>query len=478
MQTYAVLPKDLFLTVESFPTLEPAVLLIETGSITDLAGLSTELVPVTVEDKLAPVLQISFDRAATNGLIGIRVTSDEQLASTPSITVNGLTRGVPTKIDEREWELVFDIATLTGLDVGQGPKTVGAFGFDKSNVLGEAAQVTFELDTTFIGPTLTPSGSSFITEAFPVITASYAAEAGEYAGDSHNGVSLILATLDGQPVGPIMSTPDGGRTWTLKAVDVYPDGYDNGVHVFEVQAVDAAGNTHEVARTVFVVDVPAPEPVIEPAIDEVGDGDIADPPEETVPDEDQSSEATDPADETGPDAGQTTEGDSDVVTEPAATTDDLSAPVEEPQAPTVESEDLDNPEVGDELTADAEGEEQTVALVETDVVPDPVEDIVAVADVDAGAVDDGVEPNVDPVFDREAEFAALDGESDGAATSTEETGGAIFGCNLPLGNSNVVGGEYALLGLGILGLALRRPAGALRGLWSSADATNDPQSQV
>lgn len=51
-----------------------------------------------------------------------------------------------------------------------------------------------------------------------------------------------------------------------------------------------------------------------------------------------------------------------------------------------------------------------------------------------------------------------------SSSVVEEGGGTVFGCNLPLGNSNMVGGEYALLGVGLLGLGLRRPAGALRDL--------------
>ncbi|MCH7642900.1 MAG: hypothetical protein IIC30_06445, partial [Chloroflexi bacterium] len=85
-------------------------------------------------------------------------------------------------------------------------------------------------------------------------------------------------------------------------------------------------------------------------------------------------------------------------------------------------------------------------------------------------VANAVEPGGDPVFDREAEQLALDAAEDELtehATSTpEESGPAIFGCNVPLGGSDVIGGEYALLGVGLLGLGFRRPMGALRDmLW-------------
>jgi len=74
------------------------------------------------------------------------------------------------------------------------------------------------------------------------------------------------------------------------------------------------------------------------------------------------------------------------------------------------------------------------------------------------------------LFDREAEQLALDAAEDEltehATTTPEESGPVIFGCNVPLGGSDVIGGEYALLGVGLLGLGFRRPMGALRDmLW-------------
>lgn len=269
-QTYAALPNDVFLTVESFPTVGPVILMIDPGSITHLAGIKTSLVPITVIDNVPPELTITFDRPATSTLVIINLTSDEILAAPPTITVNGLTRAAPTQISEREWELVFNVVSLTGVDAGQGVKTVGAFGFDSSNTLGTATPVTFQVDTTIIGPALTPTGAVQVLESSPVITASYSAEAGEYVGDTHLGASLILATLDGVQVAPLMSTADSGATWTLNTIDVQPDGLMNGVHIFQITAVDAAGNTHEMAQTVFevFVDPMLSEPVVDPTPEE------------------------------------------------------------------------------------------------------------------------------------------------------------------------------------------------------------------
>ncbi len=471
VQTHSVLPNDLFLTVDSYPTVGPVVLLIDPGSVTDLSGIATALVPVTVTDEVPPDLKITFDRTATNSLVAIGVTSDENLAATPSITVNGLTRGVPVKVGEREWELVFNVATLSGADAGEGAKTVGAFGFDTANTLGVATSTAFELDTTVSSPTLTPTGLEVVTEAFPLITAYYAAEAGEYVGDTHNGVSLILATMDGVQVAPFMSTVDGGSTWTLKAADVYPDGYEDGIHIFEITAVDVAGNVHPLTPTVFEVKVPppAPEPVVEPVVDEiVGDAtedvpvDDGQPVEDaTTPDEIVEVIEPDPVDSTLPSESTTddaVDGDGNPVAVPEV------PPESEPVTEVLTTEDLSEAVIAVEDAVEVASEDPVVAPVEAEVVPDASEEAALAGESAATEVSDSANPNVDPVFDREAELAALDGEDAGSESSTLESGGAIFGCNLPLGNTNVVGGEYALLGVGLLGLGLRRPAGALREL--------------
>ena|GEM_PF-4643133 len=129
-------------------------------------------------------------------------------------------------------------------------------------------------------------------------------------------------------------------------------------------------------------------------------------------------------------------------------------------------------------TAPANSDEPQAAVTpETESTP--VESTDA-DDPDAPEGSDTAEPVRDSIFDRKAELVGVDavgaGNTSGSNgehdSSNEEGGGTVFGCNLPLGNSNVVGGEYALLGVGLLGLGLRRPAGALRDmLWPDREAT-------
>jgi len=134
------------------------------------------------------------------------------------------------------------------------------------------------------------------------------------------------------------------------------------------------------------------------------------------------------------------------------------------------TEEVGDPTVGDAVdppddTAPANSDEPQAAVTpETESTP--VESTDA-DDPDAPEGSDTAEPVRDSIFDRKAELVGVDavgaGNTSGSNgehdSSNEEGGGTVFGCNLPLGNSNVVGSEYALLGVGLLGLGLRRPAG-------------------
>jgi hypothetical protein len=483
--THAALPNDVFLTVESFPTVGPVILMIDPGSITDLSGIKTSLVPITVTDKVPPQLTITFDRPATNTLVIINVVSDEILAAPPAITVNGLTRSVPTEISQQEWELVFNVVSLTGADAGQGVKTVSAFGFDSSNTMGTATPVTFQVDTTVVAPALTPSGAVQVLESSPVIIASYSTEADEYVGDTHVGMSLILATLDGVPVSSLMSTVDSGATWTLKTIDVQPDGLENGVHIFQIMAVDAAGNTHEVTQTVFevFVDPTLTEAVVEPT--PVENTTTTTPTEESIPVEEVlpvegSSEEADVLPATDPATPEESISDTEVIVDPVDPPADQEQAVE-PVADTTDG--ATAPAVVDDTVPATSDEPEAAVMPETESTP--IES--ANAD-DAGAAEASgpAEPVRDLIYDREAELVGVDaigvenssGSSSEHASTIEDAGGTVFGCNLPLGNSNVVGGEYALLGIGLLGLGLRRPAGALRDmLWPDREASDAQDSE-
>ena len=511
VQTYAALPNDVFMTIESYPLQAPVILMIDPGSILDLAGLQTSLVPVTVTDKIAPVLTLSFDKPATNTLIKIRVASDEDLAAAPSITINGLTRAAPTLIAEQLWELEFNVASLTGLNAGPGVKTVGASGFDSANTLGTANPATFQVDHGITAPSLSPTGAAPISESFPNITASFASEAAEYTGDTHSGVSLITATLDGEQVTQLMTTTDAGATWVLKGADVRPNGYEKGVHIFRIKGVDAAGNSHPEVLTVFEVTVDPPAPVVVPAAAEET-AEVAESSEEEVTPAQESQPAAEPVSSGAEDAtgGQTT--DEELVAATTVATGSEEDPATVPDDPPSETADTPQADAQEDTGADATGEpaptEDAATAPETADAPDVVEDpgdVIAtepdepssVAAPVTQAVDatdvDTVEPaapaeepepavpaeepepdapagrNADPVFDREAEQAGLavsGAEEIGPDSESAEESGTIFGCNLPLGNTNVVGGEYALLGVGLLGLAFRRPVSALRDLLS------------
>ena len=339
-------------------------------------------------------------------------------------------------------------------------------------------------------PTLTPTGAVQVLESSPVITASYSAEAGEYVGDTHLGASLILATFDGVQVAPLMSTLDSGATWTLKTTDVQPDGLANGVHIFQITAVDAAGNTHALTQTVFevFVDPTLPEPVVETTPEEnttpEPPTEDATPSEDAQPVEGSSDEAnasatTDPGVPEGstPDAQENVD---DVISDPPA--EQIGEPAPDTTGETAAPEDVEIVEAPAD-TAPANSVDFGV-----EVTPETESTPVESTDATDSDIADPTEPIRDLIFDRLAEQVGFEsagagsssGSSSGGTSSSdfsEEGGGTVLGCNLPLGNSNVVGGEYALLGFGLLGLGLRRPAGALRDmLWPGREATVTPDA--
>lgn len=253
---------------------------------------------------------------------------------------------------------------------------------------------------------------------------------------------------------------------------MHPDGLANGGHIFQIAAVDAAGNIHEMAQTVFdvFVDQTLPESVVEPTPEE--NTNTTPPTEETTLAEDAppaegSSEVADAGattDPSTPEVTPSTDENVDVVTS--------DPPAESIPDTTATSADVDVVDLpADTTSANSDG-------LEIEVRPETESTPVESNDTGAPEASDPAEPIRDLIYDRQAEqvgFSAAGAENTSGsdnASSTEEAEGTVFGCNLPLGNSNVVGGEYALLGVGLLGLGLRRPAGALRDmLWPDREAT-------
>lgn len=79
-----------------------------------------EIIPI---DKLGPRLTVGTDRAITNGLLTITVSTVETITEDPTVTIDGVTFGSAKPIGINEWSIEVDGTTFTGSAAGDGVKT-------------------------------------------------------------------------------------------------------------------------------------------------------------------------------------------------------------------------------------------------------------------------------------------------------------------------------------------------------------------
>lgn len=414
---YEDLPSAVFLTYEDLPSIaEPMQLL--PGAVTDLLGLNSERIVFEVEDRLGPVLEVIFDTVITRDKVVITSRSPEDLATVPTVEINGVTFGAMTSTGiAREWRIEIDDDFLVGSAAGDGVKNVEIAGFDKQGnrahggvrreepTWPEGAHL-FELDREIKVPVILPAANDIVKVTNPVITVSYSEEASEYPGDTHGSVTVISAKLDGFDVTALMEATTAS-SWTFQ-----PGELAAGPHEFVIQARDDAGNIHATLIRRFIVEpppTPTPEPTQEP-----------EPTQTAIPVEGPGE--TPPPDLIGTPTPVAT---AEVTPEPVPTVEPTVAPTPEPTA-TPEPEETPEPE--------------------TSVTPEPTIDVEATVQ----AIRDG------------------DGSDQGGGGGGLDLGGdpeegyTLYGCGLPLAHSGVAGGDYTLIGLGMVGLvvlARRRKSG-------------------
>ena len=416
---YEDLPSVVFLTYEELPSIaEPIQVL--AGAVKDLLGLDSERFIFQVVDRLGPTLEVIFDTVITRDRIILTSRSPEELASQPTVEINGVTFGAMTPTENiREWTIEIDDDLLIGVAAGDGVKNVEIAGFDR---LGNRAHGgvrredpawplnahLFELDRNIKLPTILPAANDLVTVVNPVITVSYADEASEYLGDTHGSVTVITAKLDGFDVTSLMKSTTTS-SWTFQPGSLTP-----GPHEFVIQSRDDAGNIHATPILRFVVD-PPPTPTPVPT---------------EVPTPDPTGIAIEEPGGTPP---------------PELVGTPTPVPV---QTPTVAPEPTATPDA------------TVVPSPEVTVAPTPDPAATATSTPGPGAT-------TGPEIDVEATVQAIrggdgSGDNDNLLAVHDTSGYTVYGCGLPLVNGGVAGGDYMVVGLGLVGLMVlarkRRPS--------------------
>lgn len=452
-----------WLTFEDIPT-TPEKITIMPGAVSDLTDFPSELKELIPVDKLGPRLTVSTDTAITNGLLTINVKTVETLTSDPTVTINGVTFGSAHPVDTNEWAINVDGTTFTSSAAGDGVKNVEAAGFDAALNIARGGvgvdvasyptgAVQFDLDTVIKPPLVVPGDREVSIVSNPLITVSFADEIGEYAGDTHPGVTIIRAKLDGVDV-TANFTAESASTWSYR-----PSNLENGQHTFEVLGRDDAGNVHSAIVRVFSVDAPEPTATPIPTETPVPTPTVDIPPTvEIAPTEVPT------------DAAEVATAEPEPATDPEASVPDEPTP--EPETP-VEPEPVATPETETveavEDSEDSTPSEDAEAPVEEAPVPEDVEAEPA-DDGDAVPADDGSSEDEEPVTEEDiaATVAAMRADDEEADANGEEDASiapepalTVFGCNVPTGGDEAVGGviagaDYLLAAAGLFGLIVAR----------------------
>ncbi len=447
-----------WLTFEDIPT-SPERITILPGAVSDKTDFPSELKEIIPIDKLGPRLTVGTDRAITNGLLTITVSTVETITEDPTVTIDGVTFGSAKPIGINEWSIEVDGTTFTGSAAGDGVKNVEAAGFDaalniaRGGLAVEAAgyptgAVQFDLDTVIKLPVVLPGDREVAKVSNPLITISYPDEIGEYAGDTHSGVTITKAILDGVDV-TANFTSESSSTWTFRPVNL-----ENGEHILEVAARDDAGNTHTPVVRVFTVDAPLPTPTPVPT-----ESPTPAPVEPEVPAPTATPIATaEPSipevnPETTPEAVPTPESTAEPVVTPEV------APTPEPEQvvdpePVADSEPTSESDPEAAPTPDGESGDAEEELTDEDIQATVTALRGGDEQVDAELTEDEVEATVQAL-------RLQDDEDLSSGSFAPEPALTVFGCAVPTGDDPDVravipGADYIIMAVGLVGLVAVR----------------------
>lgn len=426
-------PDTVWLTYESLSSVVKTLTVLP-GAVKDVAGFPSEMYFLDPEDQLGPILNVVTDKAVTNGSISVDVTSEEVLGSPPSLTINGVTYSKMIEIHPTTWTLEVDATTLTGAASGQGVKNLQVAGLDEAGNAARGGQSPeaetypdeahiFEFDSVIKPPSIVPGHGDVASTSNPVIVVAYANEPEEYAGDTHGSVTIVSAKLDGFDVTSLM-TSTTSTSWMYQ-----PKQLSQGEHVFSVQGRDDAGNVHGAVQVLFTVDAPPPTPTPTPEPTPAPTVVATEEPGEEPPDDLQP--------ETSPTPTPTPQ--------PSATAE-----------PTVEGSTTPTPTPS-----------PTVAPGQTGT-PEPTA-------TPGGLTEEDIQATVTAMRNGESEE---DPEEQKDPTIAADAGYTVFGCGLPAGNATAAVGDYAFVGIGLLGLVAMKGRQIRKRVKNPAESSeNDKQAQ-
>ena len=278
-----------FLTLASDmkPSATPKVALVD--AVLDLAGNELDSAAVdSATDRIAPTLTVSIvegSRPATRDKVNLKITSDENVG-TPTATFHEITsktvdgettqtvgegvKGTVKYVSATEYAAVVSASVANdGLYTIRVEATDSAGGnkgtagdIDDVDVDDDTKAILFEKDGNIgdldVNPDKTGVQDKFETDDVNAyVFIDFSAEASEYDNqkdgdgkrvgddlDTHHGVAIISATLNGADISDALLANDDGNIFLYKA----PDGLAIGDHALEVVAEDAAGNRHPSVR--------------------------------------------------------------------------------------------------------------------------------------------------------------------------------------------------------------------------------------
>ena len=259
------------------------------GEVTDEAGNPAIEGEITVQDGIAPDVQITTSTTLSQDEVIITVTTDEDIVGdpnlrlfirTPNATGDPTDAGIDIPTPQRGanvWTYEFDFengpdnqysAQATAVDDIRKPRNVGTGGTQDPS---DDGAVTFQIDRRLPGPDAADfdpgTGDEINFAPLLFFEFNWNTEGGEYSGDSHDNVALTTLVLDSGDAGEVDLLGDVLPQAADTSFELSMANLSVGTHTLSVNGTDDAGNpiTNElgVVQPDFLVEFEVTRPIFE-----------------------------------------------------------------------------------------------------------------------------------------------------------------------------------------------------------------------